>query len=108
MGEMNQKLPYELEGNGSLFTGTERLFEIAYQLKFFQEGVVAEGEETITGLTDFSGQAVPGDQFQLAVLVGNQLTLHLEHDRCLDVIIQSSCGNLIKCGEIYKCGELKA
>jgi len=58
-------------------------------------------------LTDFSGLVVPGDQYQLAVLVGKELTLHLEHDHCLDVIIQSSSGNLIKCGEICKCGESK-
>ena len=108
MGEMSQELLYELKGNGSLFKGAERLFEIAYQLKFFQEIVMADGEETITGLTDFSGQVVPGDQYQLAILVGKELTLHLEHDRCLDVIIQSSSGNLIKCSEIYKCGEPKA
>ena len=105
MGDMIQKLLYELQGKGSLIKGTERLFEIPYQLKFFQEIIVTDGEEKITSLTDFSGRLVPEDQVQLAVLVGSEFTLHLEHDRCLDVIIQSSGGNLIKRGEIYKCGE---
>ena len=105
MGQMIQKLLYELKGKGFLVQGAERLFEVPYELKFFQEIVVTDGEEKITGLTDFAGHIIPDDQYQLAVVVGNELTLHLEHHRCLDVIIQNSSGNLIKCSEIYKCGE---
>ena len=107
MGKMTQKLLYELEGQGCLAKGVERLFEIGYELQFFQEVVDADGQEKITGLTDFSGRVIPHDQYQLAVLVGSELTLHLEHARCLDVTIQSSSGNLIKSSEIYKCGEPK-
>ena len=35
-------------------------------------------------LANFSGRFIPDDQHQLAVLVGIQLTLHLEHVRCLE------------------------
>ncbi len=105
MGKLIEKLLYELKGNGSLVKGGERLFEIPYELQFLQEIVDIDGEEKITGLANFSGRVLPDDQYQLAILVGNEVTLHLEHHRCLDVIIQSSSGNLIKRGEIYKCGE---
>jgi hypothetical protein len=105
MGKLTQRLLYALKGKGSLVNGAERLFDLPYELQFFQEIISTGNEEKITGLADFSGHVIPDDQYQLAVLVGNELTLHLEHDRCLDVIIQSSSGTLIKRGEIYKCGE---
>ncbi|MEE8348980.1 MAG: hypothetical protein V3R94_05385 [Acidobacteriota bacterium] len=105
MGKLIQKLLYELKGKGALVKGGELLFEIPYELQFLQEIVDDGGEEKITGLADFSGQILPNDQYQLAVLVGSEVTLRLEHARCLNVIIQSSSGNLIKRGEIYKCGE---
>jgi hypothetical protein len=48
-------LLYELSGLGSLFKGDEKLLDISYDLKFFQEVIITGGEERITGLTDFAG-----------------------------------------------------
>ncbi len=98
-----RKLLYELSGQGALFKGDEQLLNIPYDLKFFQEVIVTGGEERITGLTDFTGSLVPGDQYQLAMLLGDELILQLEDGRCLKVTILSSRGKLHKSGEIYKC-----
>jgi hypothetical protein len=98
-----RKLLYELSGQGSLFKGDEQLLKIPYDLKFFQEVIVTGGEERITGLTDFSGSLLPGDQYQLAMLIGHELTLQMEDGRCLEVTVVSSTGTLHKRGEIYKC-----
>ncbi len=98
-----RKLLYELSGQGSLFKGDEQLLKIPYDLKFFQEVIMTGGEERITGLTDFSGSLLPGDQYQLAMLIGNELILRMEDGRCLEVTVVSSKGNLHKRGEIYKC-----
>ncbi|MDA2933631.1 hypothetical protein MYX82_04750 [Acidobacteria bacterium AH-259-D05] len=104
MGKRIRKLIYELTGKGSLFQGDKKFLDIGYDLKFFQEIIVtASGEERITGLTDFSGSVSPSDQYQLAMLVGNKLTLHLEDGRCLDVTVMSNRGKIINHGEIYKC-----
>ncbi len=98
-----RKLLYELSGQGSLFKGDEQLLKISYDLKFFQEVIITGGEERITGLTDFSGSLLPGDQYQLAMLIGHELTLQMEDGRCLEVTVVSSTGDLHKRGEIYKC-----
>ena len=98
-----RKLLYELAGQGSLFQGDEKLLDIRYDLKFFQEVVITGGEERITGLTDFFGSLTPDDQYQLAMLVGNDLTLRMEDGRCLEVTVVSNRGNIQKRGEIYKC-----
>ena len=101
MGRRIRKLLYELSGNGALSKGDEKLLEVPYVLKFFQEVIVTEGEERITGLTDFTGSVSPDDQYQLAMLVGNQLTLHLEDNRRLEVTVTNNRGKIIKHGEIY-------
>ncbi|MEE8161205.1 MAG: hypothetical protein V3T61_06165 [Acidobacteriota bacterium] len=98
-----RKLLYELSGQGVLFKGDERLLDISYDLKFFQEVIFTGGEERITGLTDFAGSLLPGDQYQLAMLVGDELILQMEDGRCLEVTVVSNQGNLHKRGEIYKC-----
>ncbi len=98
-----RKLLYELSGLGPLFKGDEKLLDISYDLKFFQEVIITGGEERITGLTDFAGALLPGDQYQLAMLIGNELILQMEDGRCLEVTVVSNQGNLQKRGEIYKC-----
>ena len=98
-----RKVLYELSGQGALFKGDEQLLKISYDLKFFQEVIITGGEERITGLTDFSGSLLPGDQYQLAMLVGNELILQMEDGRCLEITVVSNKGNLHKRGEIYKC-----
>ena len=102
MGKRIRKLIYEFSGKGSLCQEDKKLCDISYHLKFFQEIIVTGSEERITGLTDFTGSVLPEDQYQLAMLVGNELTLHMEDDRCLDVMVASNSGNLVKRGEIYK------
>ncbi len=98
-----RKLLYELSGQGTLFKADEQLLKIPYDLKFFQEVIITGGEERITGLTDFAGSLVPGDQYQLAMLIGHELTLQMEDGRCLEVTVVSSKGTPHKRGEIYKC-----
>ncbi len=98
-----RKLLYELSGQGALFKGDEQVLSIRYDLKFFQEVIITGGEERMTGLTDFSGSLLPGDQYQLAMLVGQELILQMEDGRCLEVTVVSNQGNLHKRGEIYKC-----
>ncbi len=98
-----RKLLYELSGQGVLFKGDEKLLDIPYDLKFFQEVIITGGEERITGLTDFAGSLIPGDQYQLAMLIGNELILQMEDGRCLEVTVVSNQGNVHKRGEIYKC-----
>ncbi len=99
-----RKLLYELSGQGTLFTGDEKLLDIPYDLKFFQEVIITGGEERMTGLTDFTGSLLPGDQYQLAMLIGNELILQMEDGRCLEVTVVSNQGKLHNRGEIYKCG----
>ena len=89
-----RKLLYELSGQGSLFKGDEQLLKIPYDLKFFQEVIITGGEERMTGLTDFSGSLLPGDQYQLAMLVGNELILQMEDGRCLEITAVSNKVNL--------------
>ena len=103
MGRRIRKLLYELTGQGSLSKGDEKLLDVPYALKFFQEIIITEGEEKITGLTDFAGTLSPDDHYSLALLVGKKLTLHLEGDRCLEVTVTSNSGKMIKHGEIYPC-----
>ena len=103
MGRRIRKLLYELTGQGSLSKGAETLLDVPYVLKFFQEIIITEGEEKITGLTDFAGSLSPDDHYSLALLVGKKLTLHLEEDRCLEVTVTSNSGKMIKHGEIYPC-----
>ncbi len=98
-----RKLLYELSGQGALFTGDEKLLDIPYDLRFFQEVIITGGEERMTGLTDFTGSLLPGDQYQLAMLIGNELILQIEDGRCLEVTVVSNRGKLHKRGEIYKC-----
>ncbi len=98
-----RKLLYELSGQGTLFSGDEKVLDIPYELKFFQEVIVTGGEERITGLTDFAGSLLPGDQYQLAMLIGTELVLQMEDGRCLEVTVVSNRGKLNKRGEIYKC-----
>ncbi len=98
-----RKLLYELSGQGTLFKGDEKLLDIPYDLKFFQEVIVTGREERITGLTDFTGSLLPGDQYQLAMLIGNDLILQMEDGCCLEVTVVSSQGNIHKRGEVYKC-----
>jgi len=98
-----RKVLYALSGQGALFKGDEKLLDIPYDLKFFQEVIVTGGEERITGLTDFAGSLEPDDQYQLAMLIGNELVLQMEDGRCLEVTVVSNRGNLHKRGEIYKC-----
>lgn len=98
-----RKLLYELSGKGVLFKGEAKLLDISYDLNFFQEVIITGGEERITGLTDFTGSLLPGDQYQLAMLIGNELILQMEDGRCLEVTIVSNQGKLHKRGEIYKC-----
>ncbi len=100
MGRRIRKLLYELTGQGSLAKGDEKLLDVPYVLKFFQEIIITEGEEKITGLTEFAGTLSPDDHYSLALLVGKQLTLHLEEDRCLEVTVTSNSGKMIKHGEI--------
>ncbi len=94
---------YELSGQGALFKGDKQLLKIPYDLNFFQEVIITGGEERITGLTDFSGFLLPGDQYQLAMLIGHELILQMEDGRCLEVTVVSNQGKLHKRGEIYKC-----
>ena len=103
MGRRIQKLLYELSGQGSLVKGDEKILDVPYLLKFFQEIVITDGEEKITGLTEFAGTLSPEDHYSLALLVGKQLTLHLEEGRCLEVTVTSNSGKIIKDGEIYAC-----
>ena len=70
---------------------------------FFQEVIVTGGEERITGLTDFDGSLSPEDQYQLAMLVGNDLTLRMEDGRCLEITAISNRGKIHKRGEIFQC-----
>ena len=104
MGRRIRKLLYELSGQGSLVKGDEKLLDVPYLLKFFQEIVITDGEEKITGLTEFAGNLSPEDNYSLALLVGKKLTLHLEEGRCLEVTVTSNSGKMIKHGEIYACG----
>ena len=52
---------------------------------------------------DLAGSLLPGDQYQLAMLIGNELVLQMEDGRCLEVTVVSNRGKLHKRGEIYKC-----
>ena len=103
MGRRIRKLLYELSGQGSLVQGDEKLLDVPYVLKFFQEIIITDGKEKITGLTDFAGTLSPDDHYSLALLVGKKLTLHLEEGRCLEVTVTSNSGKMLKHGEIYPC-----
>jgi hypothetical protein len=98
-----RKLLYELSGQGVLFKGADKLLDIPYDFKFFQEVIVTGGEERITGLTDFAGSLLPDDQYQLAMLIGHELILQMEDGRCLEVTVVSNRGNVHKRGEVYRC-----
>jgi hypothetical protein len=103
MGRRIRKLLYELSGQGSLVKEDEKLLDVPYLLKFFQEIIITDGEEKITGLTEFVGNLSPEDNYSLALLVGKKLTLHLEEDRCLEITVTSNSGKILKHGEIYSC-----